>query len=284
MSSLKNQLFIYEDESIEGYMFRAACSNYVTIDIINDHISLYFKKGVGDLKRALLLLNEENEHFYARNSIYFIYRSGLHQNNSRIQNLSKFCPICLSEKSYHRIHWMIAPIIVCNKHNLILLNHCDGCFQITNFKDITINQCSKCKKELSMCENKYINLSNSDSSMIMFDDIRNEGVVWNGLVVTDYYLVLKRLRWFLNYHSNGEIGFADLTYDEGKDKKSWFIGDENYFRWNILKSYELTDDWPNNLLKTYSTNELEFLTGYSLVIDNINYFFNDFIKKIKNIL
>lgn len=237
VSRLKNQLFIYKDESIEGYMFRAACTNYVTLDIINDHISLYFKKGVGDLKKALLLLNEENEFFYARNSIYYIYRCGLLQYNiSQKQNYSKFCPACLFEKSYHRIHWMIAPIIVCRKHNFLLLNHCESCFQLTNFKDVTINRCSKCKQELSKCKSKYINLLNRDSSMIMFDNIRNEGDVWNGLVITDFYLVLKRLRWFLNYHSNGEIGFTDLTYDEGKDIKFWFIGDENYFRWNILKS------------------------------------------------
>jgi hypothetical protein len=120
--------------------------------------------------------------------------------------------------------------------------------------------------------------------MIMFDNIRNEGEVWNGLVINDFYLVLKRLRWFLNFHSNGEIGFTDLTYDEGRDGRFWFIGDENYFRWNILKSYELTDDWPKNLLKNYSLNEFEFLAGYSLALNQMNYFFQDFIKKINKTL
>ncbi|NOU64093.1 hypothetical protein GC096_08660 [Paenibacillus sp. LMG 31461] len=282
MSNLKNQLFIYEDESVEGYMFRAACSNYVTFEIITDHISLHLKKGVGDLKSALLLLNEENEFFYSRNSIYYIYHCGLLRYNlSPKQNYSKFCPACLLEKSYHRIHWVIAPIIVCKKHNLLLINYCASCLQLTTFKDVTINQCSKCKIELSLCKSKCINVMNRDSSMLMFDNIRNEGDVWNGLVLTDFYLVLKRLRWFLNYHSKGGIGFTDLTYDEGKDNQFWFIGDENYFHWNVLDSFKLTDDWPNNILKLFCPSDLEVLTGYRIGTSKVNRFFDDFIKQIQ---
>ncbi|WNR43015.1 TniQ family protein [Paenibacillus roseipurpureus] len=282
MSNIKNQLFIYEDESIEGYMFRSACSNYVTLDKIKEHVSLYFKKGVGDLKSALLLLNEENEFFYSRNSIYYIYHCGLLRYHiSQKQKYSKFCPACLLEKSYHRIHWMIAPIIACRKHNLLLINYCASCFQLTTFTDVTINKCSKCKRELSLCKSKCINVMNRDSSMLMFDNIRYESEVWKGLVLTDFYLVLKRLRWFLNYHSKGEIGFTDLTYDEGKDNKFWFIGDENCFRWNILQAYELADDWPNNILKIYCPSDLEVLAGYIMGFGKVNLFFREFIKQIQ---
>lgn len=101
MTRPKNRLFIYEDESIEGYLYRTAVSNYVALHEINKYISPCFRMGVGDVKGALLLLNEENEFFYARNSIYFLYHYGLLQYISHKQNYSKFCPACLCEKSYH---------------------------------------------------------------------------------------------------------------------------------------------------------------------------------------
>jgi hypothetical protein len=146
MSMLKNRLFCYEDESVEGYLYRVSQANYVSLNILNEYFNPYFRNGVGDLKEIMLYLNEENVHFFHRNSIFFINNSGLQKDNFRRNNYTKFCPLCLSEKPYHRIHWQIAPIVVCKKHKIVLLHKCDECHQQVSYKDVIENRCPRLYK------------------------------------------------------------------------------------------------------------------------------------------
>lgn len=216
MNKLRNRTICYEDESVEGYFYRVALVNYVSLNILNGSISPFYKIGVGDLKRVMFGLNENNGHIYHRNSIYFINNSGLQQHNFRPKNYTKFCPLCLLEKPYHRVHWLIAPIILCKKHNVNLLYQCDKCFHKVSYRDVIEDQCANCKKRLSSCLYREIYRKYNESSMIQFDSIRNDEEVWNGLVLTDYYQVLKRIRWFLTYHMSGAIDsmFGDISKAE----------------------------------------------------------------------
>lgn len=39
----------------------------------------------------------------------------------------KYCPLCLKEEFYHRLHWDIAMVTMCEKHNVLLFDQCNQC-------------------------------------------------------------------------------------------------------------------------------------------------------------
>ncbi|WP_171634235.1 TniQ family protein [Paenibacillus plantarum] len=284
-----NRPFCYEDESVEGYFYRVSKANYISINHLNDFINPYYKKGIGDLERVMLWMNDDNMHIYNRNSIHFINNNGLQQHNFRPKLYSKFCPSCINEQPYHRVHWLIAPVIICRKHNLDLLHQCE-CSNPVTYKDVIEDQCPNCKMELSACSARQTYLDDdSKNSMMLFDKIRDEGEVWNNLTIIEYYQVLKRIRWFLTYHMKDAISINDRKYDLKKDRNNWHVGNNLVFYWMIKKSVLMTSDWPENFVKFYyevsSSLKAKFysLRYYVEVKTKQDYIFERFFTRLKNI-
>ena len=40
---------------------------------------------------------------------------------------TRYCPLCLNEDAFHRLHWDISFLTACTKHNILLIERCASC-------------------------------------------------------------------------------------------------------------------------------------------------------------
>jgi hypothetical protein len=61
----------------------------------------------------------------------------------------QLCPDCLRELAYHRLNWTLTDVLVCLKHQRLLLDHCPDCHAWVRIQDVVRCQCSKCGADLT---------------------------------------------------------------------------------------------------------------------------------------
>ncbi|MGQ7889195.1 TniQ family protein [Paenibacillus sp. WC2504] len=149
MKPFKNQITMYEDESVEGFVFRLAHINYIPTNFMRieklkrkfdkEQISIYFK-AIETLSEAKIV--EENLlHEWSKD--YFTLPDW-----NRGQ-YSRFCPECLLNRAYHRMNWGLSFTTHCKIHQVYLLENCICCNKRINIQEIVSDQCFVCKKELT---------------------------------------------------------------------------------------------------------------------------------------
>ncbi len=62
---------------------------------------------------------------------------------------SQFCPLCLNESAYHRVHWMPVATSVCLAHQCLLVRGCPNCRKSITISDILNVHCSNCTFDLT---------------------------------------------------------------------------------------------------------------------------------------
>jgi len=70
---------------------------------------------------------------------------------------ARYCPRCLSEAAYHRLHWSHPLVTACSQHQSLLLDHCYHCQRSVSVWDVTQALCSACGSRLS--EGQEVDLS-----------------------------------------------------------------------------------------------------------------------------
>ncbi|MFZ5644659.1 MAG: TniQ family protein [Bacillota bacterium] len=53
----------------------------------------------------------------------------------------KFCPLCMREKDYHRIYWLLAPYTICHKHKVYMQDKCPKCNTFISFRQLMKGCC-----------------------------------------------------------------------------------------------------------------------------------------------
>lgn len=56
------------------------------------------------------------------------------------QTGTKFCPVCIEEAQYHRIHWDILPLTSCLKHSLLLVDKCSRCNEPIRHEEVILGE------------------------------------------------------------------------------------------------------------------------------------------------
>lgn len=68
--------------------------------------------------------------------------------NCRPIHISAFCPDCLAEAAYLRLHWNLLSSTVCIEHRKLLLDRCQNCNSKLHAVDIIECECSNCGSDL----------------------------------------------------------------------------------------------------------------------------------------
>jgi hypothetical protein len=72
----------------------------------------------------MTLINEFGDYLSDDYSTQLIYKTGLSSKHSKI------CPICIAQKKYEQKLWDLNINIVCNEHNILLINECPKCYNL----------------------------------------------------------------------------------------------------------------------------------------------------------
>lgn len=62
---------------------------------------------------------------------------------------SQFCPLCLKDRAYHRVAWLLVSVVVCLDHLCLLMNACPYCNRPVDLTSIVENRCPTCRTDLS---------------------------------------------------------------------------------------------------------------------------------------
>ncbi|WP_284640797.1 TniQ family protein [Paenibacillus silviterrae] len=286
-NKLKNRPFYYEDESFEGYLYRVAEANYISQNMLISEYGIndLLKRSGNDINQVVRYINEQNYHDYSNKSFQFISENGLYLSCFWKQKYSKYCSLCLAEQQYHRIQWMVAPVIACPKHCVELQNSCKRCYKNVTYIDVIKDTCSNCSCKLS---NFFtFNVKDKGNSMLMFDNITISGFVFNYMNVFDYYMFIKKISWFINYHISSKEDQIYTDLDKGKNKTGWYV--KNLWNLNKLMNtvYEVTSDWPNNFFKYYISlprikkNKFFYLRNYVTAKTKVHQTLDVFFKSYK---
>lgn len=77
-----------------------------------------------------------------------ILSSGLITRKIRAENDRHFCPRCLRNAAYFRLHWMPLASIACIEHQCLLCRGCSGCGRNLSLRDIVDRRCFFCHYDL----------------------------------------------------------------------------------------------------------------------------------------
>jgi predicted site-specific integrase-resolvase len=83
-------------------------------------------------------------------------------------NRAKYCPNCISEKTYHRLEWIPTYVYSCTKHKRLLIDRCPQCKDFISINSVTNGFCKRCGKDLSYGMSNSID---DDSSTLLYQSI-----------------------------------------------------------------------------------------------------------------
>jgi|GEM_PF-3124326 len=182
----------YKDESLLSYLYRFSDANAIllewplnklsiktsikNINFLNDYkhiekIANVTSKDIEQIKN--MTFNKYNSHhiFYKKQDRYIYKIDEYYYNTCRkndpfyneymmLFHEVKFCPDCLKEDRYHRLHWSFYQTKICIKHKKILQKNCGYCGKEVDIRDIVNGTCS-CNNDLAennsiSCEDECI--------------------------------------------------------------------------------------------------------------------------------
>ncbi|MGC6587614.1 TniQ family protein [Paenibacillus sp. Dod16] len=164
-----SRLTPYKDESLLSFMSRNARENGISLQKFWGHIKpKEFKKVTAselnliettptssiNLEKLMEITGISKESLLSM-TFYYAHRKFSHRDNmglSRfikglVRKVAHFCPSCLEQGNYIRLHWKIAGIDVCLKHQMYLLQACSTCgcpFPLIQTK----SPCSECNSSI----------------------------------------------------------------------------------------------------------------------------------------
>lgn len=156
-----NRVIPKENESLYSFLFRTARANYFKhiTEIIPNHG--FYQVNCNDLSSNQqwvdivqgiapnlnldinnMVCDQFDENFRMDNQEEKFLKSNIRR-MFYLNKFTKFCPDCLREDFYHRIHWDIALITTCTKHKARLILQCSNCNSHINMHTFMRGEC-KC--------------------------------------------------------------------------------------------------------------------------------------------
>jgi len=171
--TLKNQLLMYMDESLSGFLYRLSqrnyypntsyLSNFLGLTIHQAQNNEFDNEALGKLKS----LNEEPVYHEIYNGYRFHEYVGLDlYTKIIIKNRTKYCPLCIREKYYHRAIWGILAIYLCVKHRVKLVDQCPHCGYVISMASFINQKCNKCLFDYNDYDQLHIENGNFIESQI----------------------------------------------------------------------------------------------------------------------
>ena len=84
--------------------------------------------------------------------------------NCRSTKQMGFCPSCLQEEAYFRLHWHMTAVTSCLEHKCLLVDICQQCDSNLSVQDIITCRCPKCLFDLRLSNS--ISCEHDESSII----------------------------------------------------------------------------------------------------------------------
>lgn len=267
---------IINDESIEGFLLRLSQLNgYDEIDShkkLRYHYSSILKqiskvnenfKNTHDLfyrlAEALTGTEISNRNNYRRN----LSSRGLLLGENSIKNplVTKYCPDCLNERKYHRIHWSMIPVIICDTHKCFLKHKCPICHHSIDLLFTITGVCKKCGSNIS---NLKKNLANNieklsgeflgEHPFLINMNYLSDEVVFLNLTALDTYNLKKWLIYCIVYLSKVEKTILAITYYSNSKVIRIRDVDLDIINEYLMLADRLLSNWPDSLIKYIEVN------------------------------
>jgi hypothetical protein len=253
LKHLKNQLDIYQDESLSSYLFRLSqCNHCHNVTYLADILGLtvYQAQNNEFTQEALRKLSDLNEglvSFGIKNGCKFEERIGSDlYTRILMKNKVKYCPLCIQDKYYHRTIWLGIPFHLCIEHRVKLVDQCPQCGYLISMAAFINQKCDKCSFDYIETESLVI-----ENTIFVESQRQISHGFWN-----ENFLVLKNcniINFFkLAFHSfhllNGASDYNSLTseklllfYNRSNGVKSGFI-----LANALANVYWMYNDFPNH--------------------------------------
>ncbi|WP_025693125.1 TniQ family protein [Paenibacillus zanthoxyli] len=162
---------IQKEESLFGFLLRFANANGISLcDILNRlkvnkyrlHSGDYHKldiipESMIDLRKLCFVSGSLIEELKSSTcyNIILKFKGNSKDYNSMflkeyLRNEFHYCPDCLKEKRIIHLLWKFEPIVICEKHQRILLDSCHFCHKRIKYNDLReVGSCPYCLKDLS---------------------------------------------------------------------------------------------------------------------------------------
>ena len=82
------------------------------------------------------------------NSYVSLLPAGIAQKLLRPKSACQYCPLCIQQHAYHRLHWLVLATSVCLEHQCLLVNQCYHCQRPLHIHEIVNAHCGKCGIDL----------------------------------------------------------------------------------------------------------------------------------------
>lgn len=149
-------------EGLESFLYRLSLANHYTIRtlacfVAEEHWqsislnSLKSQKAFEKISKLTLVSEERLQELTLHRFSPLMTGSQFFSSGWKkifILRKTRFCPDCIGESKYHRLHWKVKPITVCMEHGVILLDRCPKCNKTVGTVEILSGHC-KCGVDLS---------------------------------------------------------------------------------------------------------------------------------------
>ncbi len=156
----------YKDEGPQGYLFRLASENFITLSDLKNFGITYdyeFLSVLGYLPNM-----ELDPSLHQSVQQISIWR----KDNPRVWNerYARYCPHCLAENNYWRVGWELMFFDACPIHDVMLVDRCSSCAQHLKWNRDSLIRC-QCGADLRMEEPVKSNPSSSQLSQVLFSKL-----------------------------------------------------------------------------------------------------------------
>jgi hypothetical protein len=147
----------------------------------------------------------------------------------------QFCPACLQENAYARLHWELNAVSVCLKHLCLLHEYCPECLTVVSRDMVARAQCDDCGTNL--CTAPMISIQDDPFGLAAHQTIQ----YCLGLVPTVPDIQLPAQSAQVLYHTMTELTEHTKSYPEGKMNSG-----NRYSRYRV--AFQALTNWPHNFL------------------------------------
>lgn len=285
----------YRHESVMSYLYRLAEENYYTFNEIKKLFKISytltyerFNKDISDRSIKLIAnaTNKDQETIYKMTLKRFDFWKMENENSHKYSYFRdtiltkhlKYCPCCLNENNYERIHWKLEPIKVCLDHKVFLIESCNNCGEELP-KDWYVKGKCKCGFKLTdatpqICFNDLI--IEGQKKMYKALGLYNEETKKNDIFY--YKLITKEYIEIINYFNSLVISNIEVF-----DSLQFFLDEKNnnikvktliYVEWILC-------NWPASIYyvldKLNSDEYLDYqYTEYRKKYDDIGIYADEF--------
>ncbi|OZQ68426.1 hypothetical protein CA600_06335 [Paenibacillus sp. VTT E-133280] len=132
-----------------------------------------------------------------------------------LNNTTRFCPVCLEEKNYHRMFWDVRIITTCSKHKRYLIDKCSKCHSKVKIKDLLSGTC-ECGKAYQMIEATHVETEVMRSQEIIFHSLISNTPIktahGESYKSDDFFSLFHSICWLLDGVAGSKNNNAKLLY------------------------------------------------------------------------